>query len=512
MKILNKEQIQKTDTHTIENEPIKSVDLMERASRAFTHQFGEYFAPDTPVKVFAGKGNNGGDGLAIARLLLDRGYPVTVYLVQYTNKASEDFQVNAERLEQYEQVEIHDLYENTPLPELTAADVVIDAMWGSGLDRPIEGFARQVIEGINASPCSVVAVDIPSGVYCDAINEDPAKVHADYTFTFQLPKRTFFFPENQDTVGEFKILDIGLDQHFIEKQPTAYYWTNPETLQPWLKPRKQFQHKGHFGHTLIIAGSYGKIGASIISGRSCLKAGTGLLTIFTAGCGYQPVQTALPEAMVKTSISHDLISSLPDPLSDYDAIGIGPGIGQDPQTIETVSDLLKSGSENLVLDADALNILAQKPELFEYLSGKAILTPHPGEFARLKGRSANSEEQLEKLKALATETGSPVVLKGRHTAIALPDGNVWFNMTGNPGMATAGSGDVLTGILASLLGQGYSAEKAAILGVYLHGLAGDIANLEEGDEGLIASNLINQIPVAFQQLHKRPKGSAYEIY
>ena len=326
MKILNKDQIQQADAYTIENEPIQSIDLMERASRAFTDTFVSRFHPETPVKVFAGKGNNGGDGLAISRMLLDRGYPVTVYVVQFTDKASDDFENNLSRLKQYQQVQMVDLYKSSELPDLNKGDVAIDAMWGSGLSRPIEGFARNIIQAINDSLCHVVAVDIPSGVYCDAINDDDAKVRADYTYTFQLPKLAFFLPENQDYTGEFKILDIGLDQQFIAEQSTSYHFTTQGNVQALIKKRKKFQHKGHFGHAMIMAGAYGKVGAALITAKACLRAGSGLLTVYTPACGYQPVQSAFPEAMVKTDLNNEIISDLPNNLKSHDVIGIGPGM------------------------------------------------------------------------------------------------------------------------------------------------------------------------------------------
>ncbi len=505
MKILNKDQIKAADAHTIENEPVKSIDLMERASRAFTNAFGERFHPDTPVKVLAGKGNNGGDGLAISRMLLDKGYQVATYIVQFTDKASEDFQTNRNRLEQYQQAYITDIYENSNLPEFSNKEVVIDAMWGSGLTRPIEGFARNIISSVNQADCRVVAVDMPSGVYCDDLNEDEAKIQADYTFTFQIPKLAFFFPENQDYVGEFKVLDIGLDQDFINNQDSPHIFITQNETKNLLKKRKKFQHKGHFGHALLIAGSYGKIGASIISAESCLRAGSGLLTVYTPACGYLPVQAAFPEAMVKTDLNHDIISVLPNSLQTFDTVGIGPGIGLDQQTIEAFKDLLQNWNKKLVLDADALNILAQNPELFKNLPANTILTPHPGEFRRLKGESENSVERLEKLKALSKETNTIVVLKGGHSAVALPGGQVLFNATGNPGMATAGCGDALTGILTSLLGQGFEASQAAMLGVYLHGLAGDMAACEKGMEALLVKDLINHLPEAYKTLHNEPK-------
>ncbi len=505
MKILNKEQIQQADAYTIANEPVKSIDLMERASGAFVDIFSSFFEADNPVKVFAGKGNNGGDGLAISRLLLDRGYDVTTYVVQFTEKASDDFQTNRKRLEEYQQADLVDLYEDTALPGFHEDEVAIDAMWGSGLTRPIEGFARNIIQAINDSLCYVVAVDIPSGVYCDAINPDHLKIRASYTYTFQVPKLAFFFPENQDYTGEFKVLNIGLEQHFIADQSTPYHFTTQKEAQALLKRRKKFQHKGHFGHAMVMAGSYGKIGAALISAKACLRAGSGLLTVYTPACGYEPVQGALPEAMVKTDLHHDIISDLPDNLESLDVIGIGPGIGQDQQTLNAFTRLLETWQGKMVFDADALNLLAQQPQLMDKLPEQVILTPHPGEFARLKGKSEHSVAQLEQLKALAEEKQLVVILKGAHSAVGLPNGEVYFNEPGNPGMATAGCGDALTGILTALLGQGYDPAEAAILGVYLHGLAGDYASSEKGHEGLITSDLISHIPEAYKALYKKTK-------
>jgi len=505
MKILNKNQIQAADAYTIEHEPVKSIDLMERASRAFTEAFTARFHPDKPVTVFAGKGNNGGDGLAIARLLLEKGYNVSVCIVHYTDKASVDFEANHQRLQAFPGVAIAHIDDDTPIPEPDAETVVIDALWGSGLSRPIEGFARQVIQRINDSEALVAAVDIPSGVYCDDLNMDEAKVKADYTYTFQCPKLAFFCPENQPYTGKFQVLDIGLDQQFIQEQETPYHFTRQAQAEAILKPRSTFEHKGDFGHALIIAGGYGKVGAAIISSEAGLKVGSGLLTAYIPACGYAPMQTALPEVMVKTDPDDGKITQLPAELDSHQAIGIGPGIGRDKATAEALIKLFNQTRHRLVLDADALNLLSEHNNLWQQLPSGAILTPHPGEFARLIGKRENSMQRLEKLRDLARTINGVVVLKGAFTAVALPDGSVHFNSTGNPGMATAGSGDALTGVLTGLSAQGYEPAEAALLGVYLHGLAGDMAACEKGMEGLMARDLTAHLSAAFKTCYQEPK-------
>lgn len=501
MKILDKENIQKADAYTIENEPIASVNLMERASRAFTGKFTEYFPKDRKVMAFCGKGNNGGDGLAISRMLLMAGYRVETYVVNYTEKASGDFQINRERLMRMHRALVKDIRNEKETPEIDPKDIIIEALWGSGLSRPVKGFATSVIEKLNNSGAIIVTVDIPSGIFCDSYNKDPVKVRAAYTFTFQNPKYSFMMPESGPFTGNFEVLDIGLSREFIQSVPTRNYYLTGEEVLPLVMPRQKFGHKGDFGHALLITGSYGKMGAGVIASEACLRAGIGLVSAYIPKCGYYIFQTALPEAMVMADKNETHITRKPE-FEKATVIGAGPGLGTAKETANMLEEVLEESNIPVVLDADALNILAQNTGLQKKLGKNMILTPHPGEFDRLAGKSPDFYERIEKLRAFCKEHRCIILLKGAHTAIASPEGDVYFNSTGNPGMATGGSGDVLTGILTALAGQGYSPLESAMLGVYLHGKAGDLAAAQTGETGLIATDIIGHIPEALVALRK----------
>ncbi len=500
MKILNKQQIQQADGYTIENEPIASIDLMERASTEFVNSFTKKFRTAHRVVVFAGKGNNGGDGLAISRLLLEWDYEVVTYVVNFTQKVSEDFQENRNHLTQMPKASVVDLWGIQDLPEIKDTDVVIDAVLGSGLSRPIEGFTRELVFKINNSLAYTVAVDIPSGLFCDAYNADEAIIQADYTLTFQMPKYAFLMPESQHYTGKFEVLDIGLSAEFLELAETFNFFINEGSVLPLLKLRNKFDHKGTFGHALIIAGSYGKIGAAKMAANACLSSGAGLVSAYVPACGYAPLQTSLPEVMVMTDQDQTIWSEPPE-AQMFDVYGIGPGLGREAFTLDAFRKLLESQPKPCVIDADGINMMADEPALQGKIPPYSILTPHPGEFARLAGKASNGYERVEQLRAMSHKLNSVIVLKGGHSAVGLPNGEVHFNSTGNPGMATGGSGDVLTGLLTGLLSQGYEADQAAILGTYVHGLAGDQAACKKGFEGLIASDIIEHLPEAFKQLH-----------
>ena len=500
MKILTCEQIRKVDQKTIEGEPVDSIDLMERAAQSCCDWLTERFGDSLNLKIFVGSGNNGGDGLAIARIMTDRDCTVEVFMLSVPEKLSEDAYANYKRLSRHGGVEISQVEENL-LSEIYDYDIVIDAIFGSGLSRSVEGLAAKTISHINNSEATVVAIDIPSGLFGESnkFNHSEAIVEADYTLTFQMPKQSFFFAENEKYVGEWFILDIGLLPEAIDEQETKYFLTEYSEIVSKLKPRKKFAHKGNFGHALLVAGSYGKIGAAVLASRACLKSGVGLLTVNLPRVGYSIIQTAVPEAMAICDNDENIITGLPE-LSNYKAIGIGPGIGTSEKTAEAFFNLLRAISVHLVIDADGLNILSMNQQMLGSLPANCILTPHPGEFDRLVGSSASSMERLEKQVEFSRVNKVVVVLKGANTSVTTSDGNIYFNSTGNPGMATAGSGDVLTGIILSLLAQGYSAPDAARVGVYVHGLAGDLAKDETGEEGLIATDIINNIGRAFKNL------------
>ncbi len=472
---------------------------MERACRAFVNWFTEKFNGAHTVAVVCGTGNNGGDGLGIARMLREWSYPVKVFVIRGSSE-TEDFKTNLERLKgKAEIVEVTSLDKDI----FSGYDIVIDAIFGSGLTRPVEGVFARAIHFMNESDALRIAVDIPSGLLADKASKGEIfKAH--YTVTFQLPKLAFLFPGNHVYTGAWCMVDIGLNKSFIKEQQTAHYYITAKDIKKILKPRSKFDHKGTYGHALLIAGSYGKMGAALLSGRAVLRAGVGLLTIHVPACGYIILQSSIAEAMASIDEHERFITTIPA-LDKYTVVGIGPGLGQDKLTVKAFRKLLEDFRKPVVLDADALNILSDNRELLPLVPAGSILTPHPKEFERLVGKWTDDFDRLEKQKSLAKQLKSMVVLKGANTSIAAPGGEVYFNSTGNPGMATGGTGDVLTGILTGLLAQGYSSVDTAVAGVYLHGLSGDIAAREKGMVSLIASDITEFLPAAFKRIINEQK-------
>lgn len=497
MKILNVDQIRALDQSTIQNEPIAPINLMERAALAFVDWFADHFPATTPTKIFCGLGNNGGDGLAIARLLLEREYPVEVYVVRYAPRESDDFMHNHRRLKLITE-NIHYIELAQDIPGLRQHEVVIDAILGSGLTRPTEGIVKSTIEAINRAPARVVSVDIASGLYADRPNlATDVILEPDYTITFQLPKLAFVLPQNGRFVGDWHIVDIQLHKRYINVAPTPYYFTQPQDARLLLRKRGRFSNKGSFGHALLLAGSYGKIGAAVLAARACLRSGVGLLTVQVPQCGYAVLQTAVPEAMCRPDRNPNVLTGTSDiegsSPTDYSSIGIGPGMGKAPETLAMLRVLLPSLKKPIVVDADALNLLSENRDLLKKLPANSILTPHPKEFERLTRKWDDDYQKLDILREFAKRYGVVVVLKGAYSAVATPEGDVHFNSTGNPGLSTGGTGDVLTGILTALLAQGYDSIEAAVLGVFAHGLAGDEAARQRGTIGMTASDVIDAL-------------------
>jgi len=497
IKILSAKQIKELDGYTIEHEPIASIDLMERACRAFVNEFIAKFDVTKKVGIVCGTGNNGGDGLGIARLLNEWNYPVKVWVVKGSMSESLDFKINLARLRET-RIEIFEIASESDKGLFHDRDILIDAVFGSGLTRPPESIYAQVINCMNQSEALRVAVDIPSGLQTDQPSTGQV-LAADYTLTFQLPKLSFLLPNNHAHVGEWSCVDIGLSKAFLKKAESEVYFVVRKDARKIFKPRSRFDHKGNFGHALLVSGSYGKMGAAVLASRAALRTGLGLLTVHVPRCGYTILQGAVPEAMVKVDDHTSHWTSNP-PVEAYTSIGIGPGIGQDAETVKALHSLLAGFKKPIVLDADALNILATNRDLLALVPEGSILTPHPKEFERLVGAWENDFQRLEKQKALAAQLKSIVIVKGAYSTIATPEGQLFFNSSGNPGMATGGSGDVLAGMLTSLLAQQYPPKEAAILGVYWHGLAGDCAARDFQEASMIASDIIGGIPAALTRI------------
>nr|WP_320118508.1 NAD(P)H-hydrate dehydratase [uncultured Marinifilum sp.] len=503
MKIFPSARVAKIDAYTIENEPILSIDLMERAAGKLLDKVIKEFPAPRNCKIFVGPGNNGGDGLALARLLNQSNYSVEVYMLNITKKLSTDAEINLQRLKLIKTIDIYELASAEAMPWVFPDDIVIDAIFGSGLSRPLNGIALEVVKAINACDAKVIAIDIPSGLMGEdnSNNNSYGIVKADLTLSFQFPKLAFLFPENAKYVGEWSVLPIGLHPEIIRTEPTYFKMLTREFVKSLLIPRKKFDHKGSYGHGLLISGSYGKMGAAVLASRAALRSGIGLLTSHIPRLGYEIMQTSVPETMVSIDRSDLIFTEFPK-LDQFKAIAIGPGIDKKQNSYRAMIDLLEEVKVPVVVDADAINIIGEHAELKNNLPMGCVFTPHMKEFERLVGKSKDSYTRNRMQREFAKTHGITMVLKGAYTAIACPEGSCYFNPTGNPGMATAGSGDVLTGIILSLLSQGYPSKVAAIIGVYLHGLAGDLAAEKIGLEALTASDIVNFLPNAWLALKK----------
>lgn len=501
MKVFNTAQIRNLDAYTIRSEPVSSIDLMERAATGCADWIAERFPPEISVVVFAGPGNNGGDGWAVARILAARGYSdVCLYFPDEGRVLTPDAAVNRNRLVEQGQVRITAIPADDELPELRPEQLVIDALYGSGIKGPLNGLSARLAAHINRSGCTVVSIDIPSGLHADdnTAFEGAIVIHATHTLTFESPKRSFFYAENQDLTGDWHIIPIGLHATGAAEMETPFHYLTLDDVRSKLPKRRKFSHKGTYGHALLVAGSYGMLGAAVLSARACLRSGVGLLTTHIPEAGYPIVQAAVPESLFSVDPDPRYWTSLPVS-GAFSAVAAGPGTGTNPATVKALESLLELRIP-LVLDADALNILALNPHLAGRVPRLSILTPHPGEFDRLAGKSPDSFTRNRKQMEMAQERDLIVVLKGAYTSVALPDGTCFFNSTGNPGMATAGAGDVLTGVILSLLAQGLSPADAALTGTFLHGLAGDIAAARSGQQSLIASDLVENLGNAFKTL------------
>lgn len=500
-KLFTTGQIAGIDRYTIENEPIPDIDLMERAAWEMFLELYPEIQAGQPLVFFAGPGNNGGDALAMARLFAEHGYDCVVYLLDTGKPWSGSPAVNKDRLTRQGKVDIKPVREGGDFPVLYPEVVIIDGLFGSGLKRPLEGLAAALVSHINHSGCKVVAIDIPSGLMGEdnSANNGEYIIRASVTLTLQFPKLSLLFPENAGFAGEVRIIDIGLHPEGMEITETPYCQVTSSMVRDMIPDRPLFAHKGTFGHALLIAGSSGKMGAAVLAARGCLRSGAGLVTTHVPAGGSIIVQTAVPEAMCSIDRHSDMFSELPG-LKEYNAIGVGPGLGRSGETLQAFRQLLRVARVPLVIDADGLNLMAENPELWSILPSGTILTPHPGEFKRLFGYPDGSWKGLQLQREMAARYGVVIVLKGANTAIALPDGSVYFNTTGNPGMATGGSGDVLTGIITGLLAQGLRAGQAAIAGVYLHGLAGDIASAMVSRPGLVASDIAEFLGQAYKNI------------
>tara|TARA_B100001245_G_scaffold234507_1_gene220256 strand:+ start:491 stop:1927 length:1437 start_codon:yes stop_codon:yes gene_type:complete len=471
---------------------------MERAARQLTDALLNYY-PGEAFHIFCGMGNNGGDGLAVARLLHRENREVSVYIVKHSEEGSADFNTNYSRLAELA-VPVHTISSSADFPHIKGG-VAVDALLGSGLNRPLKGFLKEMVQWLNGQTMERVAIDIPTGLFTDdnEYNDLELVIDADRTLSLQLPKKSFFHRQTAPRVGRLNILDIGLHSDFLnDAQSTDYYFDQTEARRLY-RPRKQYSYKGTYGHALLIAGSRGKSGAAILASRAAMRAGAGLVTLHTSASGVLPAQSTVPEVMVSVDTHESLVTTLPD-ISGIHAVGMGPGLGKGEETVKVLKNLIQTTQVPLVLDADALNILAENRTWMAFLPEGTVLTPHIGEFRRLLGVDKLGDDYLEQLRALAKKNRITIVLKDSNTAVASPSGDLHFINSGSPALATAGSGDVLTGIILGFLAQGYPSLQAALMGTWLHGRAGSLAGEYLSTESVMASDVTDYLSSGFKEL------------
>ncbi|MFG6687877.1 NAD(P)H-hydrate dehydratase [Mariniflexile sp. HNIBRBA6329] len=505
MKIFSKEQIYEGDKLTVERQNITSTDLMERAgAQIFNWMHMRLQGAQVPIHIFCGIGNNGGDGLVLARHLILDGYNIKTYVVNCSDKRSKDFLVNYDRIKNVTKKWPTLLSCIEDFPEINPEDIIVDAIFGIGLNRPVDAWVKDLFVHFRKSKAFTLSIDIPSGLSTDKVPVDEnAVVWAGFTLSFVTPKLVFFLPETAKYTVQWEVLDIGFDPDYLFTTTTGNELIGKHEVLPIYMPRDKFSHKGHFGHALIIGGSYGKIGAVTLASRAALASGVGLVSAFVPKCGYMPLQASFPEAMVITDADETIITKIDFNITPT-VIGFGVGIGTDTKTIGAFEDFLKQNKTPLVIDADGINILAEKKTLLKLLPEQTVLTPHPKELERLIGKWKDDFDKLEKTKAFSNKYNIIIVIKGANT-ITVFENKLYVNTTGNPGLATAGSGDVLTGIITGLISQGYNPLFASIFGVYLHGKSADIAVEDYGYQSLIASHVIDYLGEAYKDLFKQPE-------
>lgn len=505
MKIFSSTQLYEADNITTKNQNISSVDLMERAAQQiFNWLHLRMQGAQVPIHIFCGIGNNGGDGLALGRFLINNGYNVNIYIANFTDKRSKCFLINYDRVKQITKKWPILMRSENDFPSIHPDDIIVDCLFGIGLNRPPEGWVKQLIQYLNLQKAFKLSVDIPSGLSSEGpLLDQDAVIQANHTLTFQTPKLAFFLPESGQFVPFFEVLNIGLDAQYLqETKPIAQLIYKPNA-QLLYKQRKKYTSKVNYGHTLTIGGSLGKIGAIVLATKAAITSGSGWVTSFVPRGGNNILQISVPEAMTIYSTQDNYIENFHFTIKPT-AIAIGMGLGQLNETKMAFIDFLKKVKCPLVLDADALQILATMPEHFNLLPKETILTPHEGELLKLIGKWDNDFDKIEKAKQFSTKFGVIVVIKGAHTLTIFND-QLFVNTTGNPGMATAGSGDVLSGIIAGLCAQGYSPLEASLFGVYMHGSAGNLASQTLGFEALTASKIIDYLGPAFIALFQEPQ-------
>lgn len=502
MFILNQDQLKFADEYTITHEPIASIELMERAANACATRITKEIKNNQTVFIFCGKGNNGGDGLAIARMLIEQNYNCKALVVNYTSAFSKDCQTNYNKLKALKAEALIEINSEDDFEKIkfTSDDLIIDALLGTGLNKPLSGLLETTVQFINRNFLNIISIDCPSGLFIDKTNSsDDIIIRSSLTLTFQFPKLAFLFAQNKYSVPEFEVVDICLHPHLEYLIKPNLFYLEKATIKQLIIPRTKFSHKGNFGHALLIAGSATMQGAAVIAAKACLRSGAGLLTVHSTKEVLHKVINTLPEAMSSEDANTNFISELPD-LKKYNAVAVGPGLGTHLETQQVIKKLFNYNSANLILDADAINILADNKTWLAFLPPESILTPHPKEFDRLTKKHENDFDRFKTAQYFALNNRCILILKGAHTVICMPDGSSHFNSSGNSGLAKGGSGDTLTGIILGLVARGYNPAKAALIGVYIHGFAADLCAIKSSKESLLASDVIKVLGRAFNKI------------
>jgi hydroxyethylthiazole kinase-like uncharacterized protein yjeF len=496
--LLTAPQIREADAYTIAHEPIASIDLMERAAKAFVGWFINHF-PDKnqTIAIYCGTGNNGGDGLAIARMLKDHNYQfVDVKIARFSNKSSDDFNTNLQRLIP-SAIPIKEIKQDEDLP-VENSNIIIAALLGTGLNKPLSGDFERLVNYLNSLQKIIVGVDVPAGLFSEGEVDPSATVlKTDLVITFQQPKISFLLPESSPYIKCWEAVNIGISERFIRSLNSPYQLVEEKDIRAKLKPRQRFTNKGTYGHALMIAGQPETMGAALLCSSACAHTGAGLTTACIPHSGLIALNSYLPEimAIVRWESEQPEIE-----WAKFNTVAIGPGLGKDENALALFTNLLKNYDQPVVIDADAINLLAVRQELWEYIPEGSILTPHVKEFDRLFGDHKNWWQRLQTGKQKAREHKVYIVLKNDYTITITPHEKVFFNSTGNAAMASGGMGDVLTGVLASLLAQKYSPEEACIIGNYIHGKAGDELALPNRMNVVLPGRLITQLPVTMAKL------------
>ncbi len=502
MKIFTTDHIRAIDRQTIEKEDISSRDLIERVADGVVCEITSHWSPGTNTAIFAGPGDNGADALAVGRLLIEQGFHPQIYLFNIGgNRLTPDCKWYRDELQRTGYSDLHEVTGNFNTPELNSSWLVVDGLFGSGLTEPLMGGFKSLVDYINESKSTIVAIDVPSGLFSDwnsrTVNRNV--IHADITMAIQFPRLPFFFSDYAELVGEWKVIDIGLSRSAIHNTPSNFHFVEEWEIRKMLRERPRFCSKADFGSALLVAGSYGMMGAAVLAARGALRSGAGKVSVHSAQCGFEVLQNSVPEALFDAD-KHKIIITDMLPRHEYTAVGVGPGIGTYDSTVDALDTFLKSTKRPVVLDADALNCISRRPSMLESIPVLSVITPHAGEFDRLFDTQPSAEVRLLKAIEVSHKYNILILLKGHCSALVRPDGKVYFNSTGSPAMATGGSGDVLTGIITSLMAQGYKPEVSTLIGAYIHGRAGEIAAEEQGQYGVTAGDIADCVGRAIKSI------------